>query len=78
MTELKLEFMFHGENCFPRVSAQVALDPYQVSRKTGMPAATRECDVMHEFERELQDLEIQIANIRKDAKQKFIDAGVRV
>jgi hypothetical protein len=70
--------MFHGENCFPKVSAQVVLEPYQTSRKTGMPAATCERDVMHEFEGELRYLETQIAEIRRDARRKFAAAGVRV
>jgi hypothetical protein len=71
MDELKLEFEENVPGNYPRVFARVVLEGYSLSRQSGMPAVTRDCDRYCELNFELEYLECQIKLVRKAAQKLY-------
>lgn len=71
MIELKLEFEENEPDKYPRVFAQVIVKGYQLSRLSGMPAVTRDCDVYCELDHVLKHLEREIKKVRETARRRF-------
>ena len=73
---MALELEFETRDAFPlKASATVVLNRYgQVDG--GLPMATPECASMGALEGELKLMERQISEIRREAKRRFIAAGI--
>ncbi|MGE9010578.1 hypothetical protein ACO2JO_18490 [Leptospira interrogans] len=75
MFKLKLEFEENEPDKYPRVSARIIIEGYQLSQLSGMPAVTRDCDVSYELDNELRDLKStlnrEIGKVEKKARKRF-------
>jgi hypothetical protein len=72
---MRLTLEFSPQNLPSPATAQVALNSYSRS-ESGLPLLTSDCTNMTELEIELRQIEKQIAEIRVDAKRKFVAAGI--
>jgi hypothetical protein len=72
---MHLDLEFHEASPLTNATAYVVVSDFEHS-PDGLPCLAEDCVSMTELEAELQHLEDHIAQIRAEAKRRFLRAGV--